>query len=90
MKINLPQHVLTVTNVLEYKINIVAKKLDILCFTSILCASFSIVDVSQVKDIFSRNKLIAKVCFAGSVSQMRNIFLSGQLRKYKTVLQFLN
>ena len=48
VKINFPEYVLTVTNLLEYKINIVAKKLDILCFTS-----FSIVDVLPVKDIFS-------------------------------------
>ena len=40
VKINLPQYVLTVTNLLEYKINIVANKLDILCFTSILCIFF--------------------------------------------------
>ena len=59
---NLPQYVLTVTNLFEYKTDIVAKILDI--FVSLLYfASFSIADVSPVKDIFSRNKLIAKVCF---------------------------
>ena len=52
MKINLPQYVLTVTNLLEYKINIVAK--NGIFFVSLLYfASYSIVDVSPVKDIFS-------------------------------------
>ena len=41
MKMNLPQYVLTVINLLEYKTNIVAKEFDILCFTSILCIFFS-------------------------------------------------
>ena len=62
VKINLPQYVLTVTNVLGYKINIVAKKLDILCFTSILCIFFNSRCLTS-KGHFFRNKLIAKVCF---------------------------
>ena len=65
MKTNLPQYVLTVTNLLEYKINIVAKKKWIFFVSLLYFASFSIVDVSPVKDIFPRSKLIAKVCFDG-------------------------
>ena len=59
---NLPQYVLIVTNLLEYKINIVAKRLDILCFTSILCIFVNSRCLTS-KGHFSWNKLIAKVCF---------------------------
>ena len=53
MKINLPQNLLTVTNLLEYKINIVAKKIGYIFVLLLYFASFSIVDVSPVKDIFA-------------------------------------
>ena len=41
MKMNLPQYVLTATNIFRYKTNILSKEFDILCFTSILCIFFS-------------------------------------------------
>ena len=53
MKMNLPQYVLTVTNLFEYETNIVAKKNWIFFVSLLYFASFSIVDVSLVKAIFS-------------------------------------
>ena len=40
MKMNLPQYVLTDTNLFEYKTNTVSKEFDILYFTSIVCIFF--------------------------------------------------
>ena len=40
MKMNLPQYVITVTNIFRYETNILSKECDILSFTSILCIFF--------------------------------------------------
>ena len=39
MKMNLPQYGLTIISLKEYETNIVLKEFDILCFTSICCAT---------------------------------------------------